>query len=425
LDEKPEPGLLLVATLWWPNAARLALAFLHRGCRVSAICPLGHPLRSVTGLDSTYLYRALNPSSSLESAIRVAQPDLIIPCDDGALWQLYELYATKAEFHPLVERSLGSGEAYQTLKSRYKVLREASSLGIRVPSTRAIESIEDFNEPGLEWPAILKTDGTWGGEGVAVVRNAAQAARKLDSITGPRAAANAWWRFLVKRHPLALWLWRRRKDSKVTMQKFVSGREATTMIACWQGEVVASVTVEVLASQSPAGSAVIVRLIRNDEIDRASRLLADRFSLNGFHGLDFVIEDGTSAVYMIEMNPRATQLGHLNVCPEGNLADALAAKLMKEPSPPADETPRIPGDTVAFFPQAWKVCSASPLLAQAFHDVPRDQPALVEELMREPWPERRLLSRIFKALRRRPLSSHVGPEPPLPGRGNGARSPSG
>ena len=84
------------------------------------------------------------------------------------------------------------------------------------------------------------------------------------------------------------------------------------MFACRDGEILASVTVEVLASQRPAGAATVLRLVRNDEIERASCLMARRLRLNGFHGLDFIIEEGTDAPYLIEMNPRATQLGHLN-----------------------------------------------------------------------------------------------------------------
>jgi hypothetical protein len=375
------------------------MAFLNSGCRVSAVCPDGHPLRTVAGVDSTYPYRGLNSAGSLKAAIQASRPDLIVPCDDGAVWQLHALYASDAELRPMIERSIGAGDAYPALESRSMTLKIAAELGIRVPATWAIESVEDFRNPQFEWPAVLKIDGTWGGDGVIHVLNPSQAAEVFPSLFGARRTVMAWKQFLVNRHPVALWLWHRRNGSTVTLQKFIVGRQATTMFACWQGEVLASVTVEVLASLGPTGAATILRLLRNDEIENTSRLLAKRFQLNGFHGLDFVIEDTTQAAYLIEMNPRATQLGHLNVFPWGNLADALAMKLTNRTVSKAAAVRRIQSDTIALFPQAWKTDPGNPLLTAGYHDVPWEQPALVRELMRQPWPERRLLNRILNGLR--------------------------
>jgi hypothetical protein len=376
------------------------MAFLQSGCRVSAICPRGHPLRTVVGLASIYTYRSLNSIGSLKAAIGSARPDLIIPCDDGALWQLHELYARDAELRALIERSLGAGTAYAALESRSQTLQAAVELGIRVPPTRPIESARDLRKPELEWPAMLKIDGTWGGAGVVQVLNQNHAEQVFPSLFGARRTAIACKQFLVNRHPVALWLWRRRSRSTVTLQKFISGRQATTMFACWQGEVLASVTAEVLATQGPGGSATILRLLNNEEIESASRLMARRFMLSGLHGLDFVMDDATQAPYLIEMNARATQLGHLHVSAQGSLAHALAARLMNRADWPAAGALRMQNDTIALFPHVWKSDPGNQLLTAGSHDVPWEQPALVRELMRDPWPDRRLLSRILNGLRR-------------------------
>jgi hypothetical protein len=232
-------------------------------------------------------------------------------------------------------------------------------------------------------------------------------------MVGARRMVMAWKQFLINRHPLALWLWRRRNGSVKSLQKFISGRQATTMFASWQGEVLASVTVEVLATQGLNGAATILRLLRNDEIERASRLLAKRFELSGFHGLDFVLDDSTRDAYLIEMNPRATQLGHLNVGPQGSLADALAARLMNKTAIAQAGVRRIPCETIALFPHAWKSDPGNKWLTSGYHDVPWEQPALVNELMRKPWPDRLLLNRVLTGLRAlRPrgekLANHPG-----------------
>jgi ATP-grasp domain len=400
LDDTSQAVVFLSATLWWPTSPRLAMAFLQSGCRVVAICPLGHPLRTVTGVDSIYTYRSLNSIGSLKSAIESARPDLIIPCDDGAVWQLHELYARDAGLRPLIEHSIGSGGAYAALESRRQTLQIAVELGIRVPPTWPIEVARDFSNPQLEWPAVLKLDGTWGGDGVVHVLNRFHAEQVFPSLFGARRTVLAWKQFLVNRHPLALWLWLRRNGSTVTLQKFISGRQATTMFACWQGEVLASVTVEVLATKVPGGAATVLRLLNHQEIESASRLLAQRFKLSGLHGLDFVIDDATQAAYLIEMNPRATQLGHLNVSPQGNLADALSTRLMNRTASPMTSARRIHNDTIALFPHAWKTDPRNQFLSAGYHDVPWEQPALVRELMRDSWPDRRLLNRMLNGLRR-------------------------
>lgn len=375
------------------------MAFLNHGCRVSAVCPPGHPLRYVTGIGSIYPYRSLGSLGSLKAAIRAARPSLIVPCDDGAVWQLHELHASEADLRPLIEHSLGAPEAYPAIHKRGEVLRVAAELGIHVPRTQKVNSIEDLNGWCLDAPAVLKLDGTWGGEGVAIVRSRPEAIRAFRSAFGAARAGVAWKRFLINRHPLALWSWRKRKSASITIQEFIPGQPATTMFACWRGEVLASITVEVLASQGATGSATVVRLLEHNEIESAARLLAHKFKLSGFHGLDFILEEGTRSACLIELNPRCTQLGHLNLSSQGDLAGVIAAKFgIDSVSPTVTEYP-IQDSTIAFFPQAFKSNPESVYLTQAYHDVPWEEPALVRELLRDSWPDRQLLNRIFRNFR--------------------------
>lgn len=399
MEDPHPPDVLLCAALWWPTSSRLAMAFHKAGCRVSAICPTGHPIRKTSGVHRTFRYRGLDSLGSLRAAIRVSNPYIVVPCDDGAVWQLHALHEAEPELRALIERSLGAPAAYSLLESRSLTLQVAAELGIRVPRTRSVESTAELHAPDLEWPAVLKIDGTWGGDGVVPVESPEQAATVFPSLFGARRASIAWKQFLANRHPLARWLWLRRHDSTATLQKFIPGRQATTMFACWNGEVLASVTVEVLATKAPGGAATVLRLLRNDEIERASRLMARRLELSGFYGLDFILEEGADAAFLIEMNPRATQLGHLNVNPEGNLAEVLVAKLANRPTAASPESLLIQNSVIALFPHAWNTDPGSRYLVTGYHDVPWEQPALVRELLRKPWPERRLFHRILTALR--------------------------
>jgi predicted ATP-grasp superfamily ATP-dependent carboligase len=392
-----QPKILICATLWWPSSARLAMAFLRHGCSVSALCPPGHPLRFVTEIDSIYSYQGLASISLLRDAIRAAKPILIVPCDDIAVWQLHALHANEADLRPLIELSLGAAEAYPAIQERGEVLRIAQRLGIRVPLTRTINSAEELEDWTFVKPAVLKLDGTWGGEGVTVVRSLSEATQSFHSTPKTLKGWMAWKRYLVNRHFFALWVWQRRKTSKMTIQEFIPGRPATTMFACWRGEVLASSTVEVLVSQAPTGAANVVQVLKNNEIEEAVRLLAGTLQLSGFHGLDFVIEQGTDAAYLLELNPRATQLGHLNLSAQGDLAGVMAGKLKNE-APDMIASENQIQSAIAFFPFAFKSNPGSVYLHQGYHDVPWDEPALVRELVCDPWPERQWQSRIYRYL---------------------------
>jgi hypothetical protein len=397
LDGYSQPKILICTTLWWPSSARLAMAFLRHGCHVSALCPPGHPLRFVTGIRSIYSYQGLAAIGLLRAAIRAAQPTLLVPCDDVAVWQLHALHASEPDLRPLIERSLGAAEAYPAIQQRGEVLRVAQSLGIRVPVTQKLHSADELMHWSFDKPAVLKLDGTWGGEGVTIVRSLTEATQKFHSAPKTLKAWMAWKRYLVNRHFFALWVWQRRKASKMTIQEFIPGRPATTMFACWRGEVLASSTVKVLVSSAPTGAANVVQVFKNHEIEEAVRLLARKFQLSGFHGLDFVVEQDTDAAYLLELNPRATQLGHLNLSDDGDLAGVMAGKLRNEvPDKIAPEN-QIQS-AIAFFPYAFKSNPGSVYLHQGHHDVPWDEPALVRELVCDSWPERQWPSRIYRYL---------------------------
>jgi len=279
------------------------------------------------------------------------------------------------------------------------MLRVASELGIRVPVTETVTSEAEVAACWNDEPAVLKLDGTWGGSGVAIARTLPDALAAFRKLAQPIGAGVAWKRWLINHEPIALWSWKRSKAAEITMQEFVPGRPANTMFACWQGEVLAIVSVEVITAQGSTGAATVVRLIQNAEMEEAARKLAKRFQLNGFHGLDFMIHAATGAAYLIELNPRTTQLGHLRLPGQGDLAGAISAKLAAEPLTGTTVLGDVTGDTVAFFPQALNWNPESTYIKSGYHDVPWEEPALQRELLRKAWPYRQWLYRLYHLFR--------------------------
>jgi hypothetical protein len=132
---------------------------------------------------------------------------------------------------------------------------------------------------------------------------------------------------------------------------------------------------------------------------RVAELVTSRLRLSGFYGLDFIIEARTGEPYLIEMNPRCTQLGHIEFTGEGSLAGVYSALLRGEARPPIVQN-AVREDKIALFPQAFaagEVCR--PYLAGSYHDVPSEEPRLVAELKLKSWPQRRWASRLYHAIR--------------------------
>jgi hypothetical protein len=250
---------------------------------------------------------------------------------------------------------------------------------------------------------VLKQDGTFGGNGVRVVHSLAEATSEFTRMSQPPNWSTAWKRVIINGDPLALWNKRRGGVPAVTLQEFIQGRPANIMMACLQGKLLGAVTVEVLCSQGKMGAAMVVRLIDHTEIFEAARALVARLELSGFYGLDFMIEADSGAAYLIEMNPRCTQLGHLPVAGQGDLAGLLSAALRVESQDTNQMQPaRLKvGETIAFFPKALLWNSKSPFVCEGYMDAPVQEPELMKQLVKPAWPDRRWPARLYHWLRPR------------------------
>lgn len=397
------PRILLTDTSRWSVGARLAIAFAKAGCEVSAVCSTSyHPLQYASVVRRIFSYSSLRPLQSLESAILKSQPQFIVPCDERAVRHLHELYlmsgldgGPRAEVTDLIVRSLGSPGSYPIVSSRYELLKVAGGEGIRVPRTLAVKEQEDLKrwEAEQPFPWVLKADCTYGGAGVEIARSPACASRGYSQLTRLYRTTRVLKRLILNRDPFWIRPWWNGLRPSIIAQSHIEGRPANCAVACWEGELLAGIAVEVISSVGQTGPATVVRVVDNCEMMEAAKRLARRLSLSGFFGLDFMIEDATRAAYLIEMNPRCTTLCHLQLGKGRNLVGALWAQLSGWPLPEAP--PVTQNGLIAYFPQAWN--SKDHLLESSFQDIPHEEPKLVDELLR-PWPDRTLLFRLGQVL---------------------------
>lgn len=399
----PRPHVLLADSTRWPEAARLAIGLSNAGIDVSAVCPSrGHPLRKTRCIRRILPYGGLRPLDSLVAAINATKPRIIIPCDERAVQHLHELHArarccqkSDGGLVALIERSVGSPESYPIVSARYHVLKIARQEGVRVADTELINTVDDLKSwgAGHAFPWLLKADGTWAGQGVRLVRSLAEAERLFLELKAMTGAARAI-KWAVVDHD-TFWLrsrWHRWRPP-IIVQSYVDGRPANCAVVCDEGKVLAGIAVEVLASKGSTGPATVVRVVDNAEMMLCAERIARRLRLSGFFGLDFMIENGSSAAHLIEMNPRCTPLCHLRLGKGRDMVGALAALLSNQPL--RDIAPVTENRMIAYYPVTLNC--RSDLFHLSFHDVPVDEPELAEELLR-PWSKRNITTRLYLAV---------------------------
>lgn len=367
------------------------MALAEAGYCVKAVCPPKHPLCRTSAVSETYVYRGLMPLASFAKAIALAKPDLVVPGDDLAVQHLHQLYyrerrngSSGSDICGLIERSMGLAESFPVVYSRSRFISLAEEEGIRAPKTQVLADVHELTEWGARtgFPMVLKADGTSGGEGVRIVRTVQEAKNAFARLQGPPILARVAKRVLLDRDTTLVWPMLSRRRSVVNAQAFIRGREATSLVACWRGTVLAALHFEVLNKQDPTGPASVVRTIEDADMISATEKMVRRLNLSGLHGFDFMLEAHTGSAYLIEINPRTTQVGHLRLGPGRDLPAALYAASF---GGIVDETTKITeDDTIAFFPQEWLRNPGSAFLRSGYHDVPWDEPELVRICLRRP-----------------------------------------
>ena len=336
--------ILLADTDRRAYAPRLAMGFAALGCEVSIVCTDHHPVENIRAPYHSFSYSALRPLASLLRAIESTAPDLIIPCDDRVVQHLHQL-CWEFRTHG------GPQQGVASLIER--------SLG--PPSSYPIVSAR---YPLLQ---LAKAEGN------------------RDSFY-----LRDWWQACSR---------------AVIAQAFIPGRPANCAVACWEGEVLAQMGVEVLATSHPTGPANVVRRVDNAEMVRAAERIASKLHLSGFFGLDFMIETGSGQTYLVEMNPRCTPLCHIQLGGGPDMIAALHARLAGRPFAAMPATAaRSEHEMIAYFPQAWN--SNSEFLKLSLQDFPLGEPELAQALLR-PFPQGTLLYRIADYLSRIPAATVV------------------
>lgn len=311
-------------------------------------------------------------------------PDLVIPTDDPAAQHLHKLCHRASDdqygknpIRAVIEHSLGPCENFDILDARTPFMELAEAEGVRSPKTAVVSNLDEVSN----WidragsPIVLKANHSSGATGVRIVHSREEAKRAFVELQAPPSLRRTTMAAIAHRDGASFWRSLLRRRSVVNAQVYVAGRDAISEVACWKGRVLASLHFEVLNKQYASGPASVVRLMENEAMSGAIEKIVRRLHLSGLHGFDFILEESTGDPYLLEMNPRATQIGHLTLGPSRDLPAALCAAVSGRPIRHAPKVTEK--DTIALFPQEWKRDPMSAFLQSGYHDVPWGDPELV------------------------------------------------
>jgi ATP-grasp domain len=398
------PKVLLITAYRWPTTTRLALALSKAGFTVEALCTAGHSLARVRFVSKTYCYGALSPLRSLRNAIAASKPDLIIPSDDTTAAHLHELHkltnatdSASNKLRSLIAHSLGDPTNYPIFYSRAGIASLAHAAGVLSPTTTNIRNHDELLSQleNIGFPAVLKSDGSFGGMGVAFIRTRAEAKHAFGKLTSYNNLARALSRLIVDRDANLILPCLRRTRPQLSIQPFLFGKRANAAVACWKGAVLAQVCVEVIASNEATGPATVVTVIAHPGMSQAVERLVRVLNLSGLCGFDFILDSTDGSAHLIDFNPRATQTCHLLSSERTQPVLWLAAKLRGLP-PIVDAHLSPHCGPIVLFPHGRAYAPQSRYSQYAEIDLPSEWPELVNIGLEYHQREKRLL---VKALR--------------------------
>jgi predicted ATP-grasp superfamily ATP-dependent carboligase len=362
------PRVIVLSTANWFGAPRLTRAFHRAGFDVQT---LGYPNVVLTRSRYVSAEFFLSDSAPHEELIRVARevliaqrPSFVVPTDDASVELLQALAALARRELPesdpllvLLRDSLGNFDQHRVLRQRLGLAQVAERAGVRAPAYALVHDRDEAFAFVARHGAnvVLKAEETFAGLGVSICNGETE----LDAALARMAAS----------YPRSL------REGAV-LQSYVPGRTAMRAVIAHRGRVLAGLSAFKVETYPPVtGPSCVVEFIDHPEMRATASAMIRELDYSGFASLDFIV-DAEGNAHLIELNSRPTPICHLGEYLGSDLCLALRHAL--EGQAVADRDPANLPKKVALFPQEWIRNPSSPHFADAYHDVPWDEPDLLE-----------------------------------------------
>ena len=367
------------------GAARLVKPLAAAGFGLAALCPDDHPVAHSSHLARHFPLRDIHSSqaigSRLAEAMRAWQPRLIIPCGEPCIAALQAFVRAgeagasgplTPEMLATITASLGKPDQFDAMLLKGDTLKLARSLGVRVPAGATVATVDEALTVAerIGFPVYVKKSFSWGGNGVISCRDANAVAQAVNSAAPARYRSG--WFTLLRRAVHRNWI---PKPFDVEIQKAISGTPAMFTAVALNGRMLAGFAGTAQQTSSVKGPSSVAWIGQNAQMEEAARAMIGALGATGFIGFDFMIDDATGDVLLLECNPRPTPTSHLGSRIGIDLCAALAAALMGGTYRCA-AAPKE--DVIALFPNEWLRHPEGIWQAGQHVDIPYDDPKLLK-----------------------------------------------
>ena len=298
---------------------------------------------------------------TLNDVVESWSPEWLIPADDGMALLLQKHVidsvggSASKKLRELCIRSMGAGDWYRRLFNRSHAAEMARICGIRKPKHKKVTSkfeVYDFISTHA-LPVVLKAEYGAVRSGIVIVHD-------FDDID----------RFFAA--------WHNQPDAIV--QQYIRGIPANYTAVTYQGAELAALCFK--GHQYAVGeseSVSVVEWLNHPEIALSSRAIIGKAEVSGFISFDFILEESTGEAYFVDAGIRPTLVAHLGEMCGRDLCEALYCRINDIDWSPSPVIPPM----ITLFPQEWRRDPASPFLRSTYHDVPWDEPDLLQRLLYE------------------------------------------
>lgn len=244
--------------------------------------PLGRFSRHITGYFQ-YSDPFENPDAFIEDLIKQAKKTgatfLVPSFTETPIIARYKDRLAKAGLHCL----LAPASAIDFANDKAKVTALAAELGVAVPETWYPQSLSDVSEiaPDLPYPVIVKSPGGKAGEGQIIVENAHDLSDAFQKVSKGRSAAAPY--------PF--------------VQRLIKGKDVGAALLYDNGTPVAANSFEILRTYKRVHSVLRKSTYLPAAITAAETLLS-HLKWHGIAQLDFIQDEKTGQLYVLEINPR-------------------------------------------------------------------------------------------------------------------------
>ncbi len=363
--------ILIIDKQGWTGIARLPKALSVAGFRVAT---LSAP-RALISL-SQYVDHRIHWKSNqaklrqevlydfLEQVARAVdfwKPHWLVPADDQVVSLLLDIirgtYKTDSvslrQTRALIVNCLGNSDLYPSLFNKTETLSLAKICGVLTPGEtyvkNALATYDFIENHGL--PIVLKVAISSAGRGVQIIKELSQV-EDFFKLHGqvPTAA-----------------------------QRYIYGKPVLRTSIAYKGEDLSSLCfIKEKCFPGEQGPSSVVSWLNHNDIELATKTLIGKTNASGFLSFDFMLESKTNRPYLIECNLRPTPVAHLGAKFGNDLCKALFNRLN---GIEISNDKHINSDTIALFPQEWQRAPDSSYIQKYYHDVPWDEPELLQGLL--------------------------------------------